>query len=724
MKYYIPTTTLNVDNILSTESISPQASYAKRKFKPNYFERIPCIGYDNVILLFSEVPSYGLNEDEIEQYPIVIEFEDDQQMQDCALVFSSEDFSIYSCSHTIYLTPWNTHILVFDNNAYEHSKIIIESSRNCKIGSKFVWKNVDRSLPLEKMLSKIENVIASSKECDDALINIAKGTLWGHIVGLSRSKTPDAAKLLRIANEMRNIASSTISNGGVCKSVFYERLTSLNEEYIKIADSRAYEHWATECSLEETSILKKFNVLKEAILKFFRFNNYSISPELPSAQSDKNRWLSYRDELSSHTTAYVQSRSNFNLESIDFNLFESDNHVITIKGHDLTNEVLRLIFSGKINKELLRVDKVSAMKMILSDISLILRKKYGEESWDLIPEERKYINALGKNIIDIEPFDVNSINNNELISIAAYILKGEDFDSLVRYLEDNGIYDYDIALTLWGATEGYASIHKGLVTQFITPKVLNKINSFVGINSNGDYFPLQKSLISSVSYQSTKDYDEDFDVFMEAISKNCKGAKKDIDIYKELYKEYGISQLLLDAVKNDNRLNKGKVQSTVVKNIEKLLIPSSRPPKKKKQKKNINPSSLFPEMESNDTKASKSTIIPLLQPTLRSILTDNRWIPVCADMIFDDKTKKRFIVDMEWFVENHNEWYEDQKKGKQKGIYASYDKSNEKVIERLRTYMDNKLHPRNENMLWLAEIYRSMPIEKIVTYLQSIYVKS
>ena len=51
MKYYIPTTTLNVDNILSTESISPQTFYAKRKFKPNYFERIPCIGYDNVILL-------------------------------------------------------------------------------------------------------------------------------------------------------------------------------------------------------------------------------------------------------------------------------------------------------------------------------------------------------------------------------------------------------------------------------------------------------------------------------------------------------------------------------------------------------------------------------------------------------------------------------------------------------------------------------------------------
>ena len=103
MKYYIPTTTLNIDNILSTESISPQAYYAKRKFKPNYFERIPFLVHNDVILLFSKVPSFSLTRDEIEQYPIVLEFEDDQQIHDCEIVCSCEDFSVYSCNHTIYL---------------------------------------------------------------------------------------------------------------------------------------------------------------------------------------------------------------------------------------------------------------------------------------------------------------------------------------------------------------------------------------------------------------------------------------------------------------------------------------------------------------------------------------------------------------------------------------------------------------------------------------------
>ena len=120
--------------------------------------------------------------------------------------------------------------------------------------------------------------------------------------------------------------------------------------------------------------------------------------------------------------------------------------------------------------------------------------------------------------------------------------------------------------------------------------------------------------------------------------------------------------------------------------------------------------------------ASSSTNDTAIQPTSRPILTDDRWIPVCANMIIDDKAKKRFIVDMEWFVDNHNEWYEDQKKGKQRGIYAGYDKSNEKVIERLRKYLENKLHPTNDKIMWLADIYRNIPIEKIVSYLQSIYV--
>ena len=201
---------------------------------------------------------------------------------------------------------------------------------------------------------------------------------------------------------------------------------------------------------------------------------------------------------------------------------------------------------------------------------------------------------------------------------------------------------------------------------------------------------------------------------METISKNCKGAKKDIQIYKELFIEYGISQLLLDAVKKDKRLNKGKVQSTVVKNIEKMLASSSRPPKKKKEKEEM---IRFPEMEENGKNTFRSTSV---SPTSRLIITDNRWVPVCAEMISDQKAKKQFIDDMEWFVNNHNESYIDKKKNIVKGYYYDHDTSNTRTLERLRMYMENKLKP-NPKAPWLADIYRNIPINKIMDYMHQRY---
>ena len=596
MKYYIPTTNLNIDNLLSTESISPYVKYMERKFKPNYFERILPSTYNSVILLFSRIPSFNLNDKEIEQYPIVLEIEDEQQLNDCVIVASCEDFTVYSCNHTIYLTPWNTHILTFSNRGYERSKIIIESSRNCKIGNKFIWKAVDSGFPLDIMLSKINIETNVARISNDMQINVAKGALWGYIIGLSKSLTPDAAKLMRIANNMRNIVSNAISNSGVCKPNFYERLITLNKEYSKIADRKANEHWTKECSSEESSILNKFHVLKDAIIIFFKANNYSITPELPTANCDKREWISYREHLSSYTQSYIRKASLFNLDAINLDLLGFDGNDIKIKGLNLVNVVLKLICSGEIDKEKLRVNRVETMKMILSSVSTILIEQCGKDKWATIPDERKYINSLAKNVTDFQPFDINSINNDELMAIAAFILKGEDYDSLIRYLEDSGISDYSIILALWGALEGYSSIHKGLVSQFVTPQTFNLINSFVGIKSCDQFFPQQKALLFDTCISKgkgisdnieKKDTDfkkvEEFSLFFNKICKACKSASKDEQIYKNYYIQYGLSPDLLTALNADSSLQKGKgAPKSVIKSVEKMLSVSMATNKTKK----------------------------------------------------------------------------------------------------------------------------------------------
>ena len=105
----------------------------------------------------------------------------------------------------------------------------------------------------------------------------------------------------------------------------------------------------------------------------------------------------------------------------------------------------------------------------------------------------------------------------------------------------------------------------------------------------------------------------------------------------------------------------------------------------------------------------------------KSILDDKAWIYECASLISDSRANRQFIEDMEWFVGNYNDTYYDKKKGIVSGYYAGHDRTNERVLERIRAYMDNKLKPRSEKMQWLADIYVNIPINKIIDYISKVY---
>jgi hypothetical protein len=51
-KSYIPTSSLNFNNIMSCEAISPVAFYSKRNFGYKIFEKVELNSFDNSVLLF------------------------------------------------------------------------------------------------------------------------------------------------------------------------------------------------------------------------------------------------------------------------------------------------------------------------------------------------------------------------------------------------------------------------------------------------------------------------------------------------------------------------------------------------------------------------------------------------------------------------------------------------------------------------------------------------
>ena len=112
MKYYIPTSTLNISNILSSGSISPYSFYGKRKFGINTFESIKeCENFRDQIILFRKYPLFSIISDK-ESYPVCIEIELPDN-----LVTQSNILDIYYSCKTIYISPTNTSF-VFENEEF------------------------------------------------------------------------------------------------------------------------------------------------------------------------------------------------------------------------------------------------------------------------------------------------------------------------------------------------------------------------------------------------------------------------------------------------------------------------------------------------------------------------------------------------------------------------------------------------------------------------------
>lgn len=117
MKYYIPTSTLNISNILSSGSISPYSFYVKRQFGIKSFEPIKeCERFKDQIVLFRKYPLFSIVSDK-ESYPVCIEIDipDD-------LVVQSNIPDVYYTSKTIYISPSNVSF-VFESEEFMNKSL-------------------------------------------------------------------------------------------------------------------------------------------------------------------------------------------------------------------------------------------------------------------------------------------------------------------------------------------------------------------------------------------------------------------------------------------------------------------------------------------------------------------------------------------------------------------------------------------------------------------------
>ena len=309
MKYYIATSSLNLDSILSAESISPASDYENHQYGSRIFEQVAHLPID-VTLLFSRVPSFSIQDETRENYPMVIEVEADAINCPLDQVYSKDDCLVFATQSTISLTPWNSRVIFFSRRAYNMTKIFIDGSRCNKLGDRFpVVIMPSGDFPIDGVQFIPDGFSPSDSPLVDYENNVNKGFLWGYLLGQQRSFSTEGAALMKIQKRIHDIASSAISNGGHCIDNFYSELLSLDEEFRIIAEKDIIEEWQERYEAI-SPLLRELRVYDQARSNFYQShgNNFIAFPPIQDNAVDVwKRYREYSDAYTSNISIIISS---------------------------------------------------------------------------------------------------------------------------------------------------------------------------------------------------------------------------------------------------------------------------------------------------------------------------------------------------------------------------------------------------------------------------------
>lgn len=768
MKYYIPTSNINLDNILQSECILPPTHYNQRISGYNSFEQIEQLRSFSSIILFDYPVHFTINDTGRYNFPILIEIEDEYQSND----FEKLQEGVYVCNHAIQLTPSNCRVYFFSKQAYDLTLINTKSNKSIKFFSKYTILP-DISGLKTKPFPELSTLNCSPLPCEDKYIDKQKGAMYAYLLGQKLSLSADLASLLKLDQEIYNILTSLIATPSL-SSTFGIKLSKLVEDYRKIDSIEKYNQKVFDKELDNAlgniskgdfiGVLNKLGLWDTCFEDLCKKRNCHLLPNVDTLVSSSD-YTMFRNEIEKRTISNIekhQSNIKESLQGISVNGYN-----IVIENMNLVNKTIEHIIENDLTPEALSAHRMAVYMGIMQSIVPIIKTSIGEENWNT-SIERSYINSLHTHIEDPGvPFDINSINNKELKAIACFILRGHSFSDLTALLKQNAIEDYRASFVLWGTLCGYYGMNRDSLQLVLSGenyeevykklfgKELGKITNIqVPVKSQPateeEDFNVEDYKFLLEKFKFNKDVDEFINAVVsrskaakiriaDAINYVCgdkpyKKAKKQCELAKIAYKTYLLKD---DKVKFTEYIKENLKTDKAQKETFKHFGFGENKDKKSTKLKTRTESDLFSVTDKKDTIGDEGTVtVPTKIGRERnesisnlrevphkeeSIIENTAWINECASMISDSRARKQFYEDIEWFVRNHHETYKDKKKGVVKGYYAGHDCTNGRVIERLKVYMENKLKPRYENMRWLAEIYAKIPINNIIDYISKLY---
>lgn len=481
MKLYYLTNTLNIDNILTSECLSPLSVYSLRKFGYNSFESAPLGGkvdISNSILLFAKIPYYRVDSKELECAPMILEITDtnlDTMVED---ISQHRDASVFLVkgNQSIVLTPINCRILFTDMRAYRMARLKCQDSKCNKWWEYFEMEiiNINKSVVLEDMLKGISiKNISSPNIHKEILVNRQKGLLWGYVLGYFRSLPSNIARLRAIQKNIYNNVASIINAGGKALPTFVDRIKTLDEKYREIDPVRnqLISSWNNELkelnfNNDQTEFL--YNTLEmytPLLYAYAKYNKVQLRTPIFTGVLFNFSWSLYQEALVRHTQAIIKSA----LESKDKNIQLKDKFIntdngLTTFGNSEQDDIFALIIqnlllsqANPLTIEHIRVDKLNVVKRF----NEIYKNCKGNEY--KTSEIYEYMLGIVHCIRDNESFDPLSTEDVLLQNIAAFILKGDSFEDMMTYMIEKGISTFEYATAMWCACEGYVDLSRNII---------------------------------------------------------------------------------------------------------------------------------------------------------------------------------------------------------------------------------------------------------------------
>ena len=497
-KLYIPTSTCNFNNILSSESISPKAFYARRGFGYSRWTNIPENDNDNVILLYEEPFAFSRPKSDTEDHPMLVEIETDEEFP------KTKVQGVRYSDHTIYLVRRCTHFVFFNEQDMRTTLSLSESSAETKLVDLYKRQIYIRNFQRRTQQQDIKvetglNEVAIEK---DIRINKMKGLLYGYYIGAYLSTPKEITERHKRLTELKNIFGAVVSSEGRQPTgVQQKRMEAIFFEIKK--ENPAFEALTQYCPDNMDAILDfEFRCIRSGVSYPNYFDADEIIRELSTEEEAKkaSSWL--RNEEKKLAKDEQTKRKPLSVNANE--LIVKGNALSDISTALLQNEDEKKLVKAWVNDIFILPDYNKNIASFKSDLATEITRKareiFGDAKWEN-SDMKRWLNNMRKYIkgenVEIE------WGNPLVASITSVLLKGDDIDNLLAFMRSMSVSDYRIAFAFYGMLHGFANLTRDFTDNLYTYKDNNYISEvYIAIYEQTQGKPFPQSSLPEKNYRS------------------------------------------------------------------------------------------------------------------------------------------------------------------------------------------------------------------------------